>query len=86
MKIVTSHFGMTKDTTLDSLLDATVVHDMFQFTIRKQEHRDFFEGYCLVRGIDFPLEDWNPVSGGMNHVEITFPELELHCDSTGDSP
>lgn len=75
MKIVTVLMGTEKETTLDSLLDNKDAQDLCQFTIRKQEHRDFFEGYCLVRGVRFELVDWDKTTGGLYFVEITFPEL-----------
>lgn len=86
MKIVTMLLGMPKESELDRFIRSDTIQDLFQFTIKEQAHRDFFEGYCLVNGIHFPIVEWDPVTCGLNYVEITFPELELHCDSTGDSP
>lgn len=75
MKIVNLLMGERTETTLDALLDNDTVQDLFSFTIRHQYHRDFFEAYCLVRGITFPIVDWDKTTAGLFLVEITFPEL-----------
>lgn len=77
MKIVNLLLGERTETTLDALLDDDIIQNLFSFTIRHQHHRDFFEAYCLVRGITFPIVDWGQATAELFLVEILFPELEL---------
>lgn len=81
MKIVTRHFSEERNTTLDSLLALGPIN-LFSFWVENPVHRDFLKGYALAKGVDITIvEKPGPIT-----VTITFPELELHCDSTGDSP